>query len=73
VVTLLGERNGLYPDGVPCTTSVLDHLDTVDFAVNFTRVTFDGTIGGEEDEYEKNMMGSCYQVVNVYDNDRDIL
>ena len=24
-----GERNALYPDGVPCTTSVLDHLDTV--------------------------------------------
>jgi len=61
VVTLLGEKNGMYPDGVPCTTSVLDHLDTVDFAVNYTRVTFDGTLGGEEDEYEKNMMGSCYQ------------
>merc|ERR1719411_846860 len=61
VVTLLGERNALYPDGVPCTTSVLDHLDTVDFAVNYTRVTFDGTLGGEEDEYEKNMMGSCYE------------
>ena len=24
-----GEKNGMYPDGVPCTTSVLDHLDTV--------------------------------------------
>ena len=34
----------------------------VDFAVNYTRVTFDGTLGGEEDEYEKNMMGSCYEV-----------
>jgi len=61
VVSLLGEKNSLYPDGVPCTTSVLDHLDTVDFAVNYTRVTFDGTLGGEEDEYERNMMGSCYQ------------
>ena len=64
---------------MPCTTSVLDHLDTVgllrllaryllslsqvDFAVNYTRVTFDGTLGGEEDEYERNMMGSCYQVI----------
>ena len=35
----------------------------VDFAVNYTRVTFDGTLGGEEDEYEKNMMGSCYEVI----------
>ena len=38
-------------------------LSQVDFAVNYTRVTFDGTLGGEEDEYERNMMGSCYQVI----------
>ena len=40
-------------------------LSQVDFAVNYTRVTFDGTLGGEEDEYERNMMGSCYQVISV--------
>ena len=45
-------------------TRYLLSLSQVDFAVNYTRVTFDGTLGGEEDEYERNMMGSCYQVIS---------
>ena len=45
-------------------TWYLFSLSQVDFAVNYTRVTFDGTLGGEEDEYERNMMGSCYQVIS---------
>ena len=46
-----------------CHPTAFDESESqVDFAVNYTRVTFDGTLGGEEDEYEKNMMGSCYEV-----------
>ena len=40
--------------------------------MNYTRVTFDGTLGGEEDEYERNMMGSCYQVISEETADLEI-
>ena len=62
VVALLGETNGIYPGGVPCATATLDHALTIDFAATNSSTTFDGTLEGQEDEEERAMLGSCYQV-----------
>ena len=59
-LSLLGEKNGQYPNGVPCATRTLDHAGSTDFDGGKAR--FDGTLGGAEDDAEKSMMGGCYQV-----------
>ena len=59
-MSLLGEKNGQYPNGVPCATRTLDHAGSTDFDGGKAR--FDGTLGGAEDDAEKSMMGGCYQV-----------
>jgi len=58
-LSLLGEKNGQYPNGVPCATRTLDHAGSTDFDGGKAR--FDGTLGGAEDDAEKSMMGGCYQ------------
>merc|ERR1712080_326010 len=60
VVTLLGVEYGPYVDGIPCTTGVLDHKGSVDFAGASTE--FNGRVGGQEDDHEREMMGSCYKM-----------
>jgi len=68
VVTLLGVEYGPYVDGVPCTTGVLDHKGSVDFAGSSTE--FNGRIGDQEDDHEREMMGSCYKMgLNYVIND----
>lgn len=59
VLTLNGEKNGDYPDGVPCGTGVLNHASTTDFDGGWAR--FDGTLSGTPDEDEIRMMGGCYE------------
>ena len=55
-----GERNALYPYGVPCHTRNLDHTDVNDYGGGINSwASFDGT-----DPDEKNRMGSCYKVSN---------
>ena len=60
-VELLGEKNANFFDGVPCSTRVLDHKATTDFASSGSAV-FDGKKNGHEDEGERTMMGTCYEV-----------
>jgi hypothetical protein len=60
VLHLLGEKNANFLYGVPCQTNTLDHQSTIDFAAGSS--VFDGRKGGQEDQTEKNMMGSCYEV-----------
>ena len=56
---LQGEKNGEYPDGIPCTTGILDHVGVTDYGGNFNSwVTFDGNNSQEDD----NMMSSCHKV-----------
>jgi len=59
-VELLGEKNANFFDGVPCSTRVLDHKATTDFASSGSAV-FDGKKNGHEDEGERTMMGTCYE------------
>jgi len=59
IVKLLGEKNGNYLDGVPCSTNSLDHKSTHDFDKG--EATFDGRKGGHFDHDEQVMMGSCFE------------
>ena len=62
-LSLLGEKNGHYLDGVPCATRTLDHSGSTDYdGSNGSRARFDGTLGGAENDAERTMMGGCYQV-----------
>ena len=62
-VTLLGKKDANFPEGLPCATNRLDHAATTDYdGSNGSKARFDGTLGGAEDENEKNMMGGCYSV-----------
>ena len=66
-LSLLGEKNGHYLDGVPCSTRTLDHSGTTDYdGSNGSRARFDGTLGGAENDAERTMMGGCYQVGPIY-------
>ena len=66
-LSLLGEKNGNYLDGVPCATRTLDHSGTTDYdGSNGSRARFDGTLGGSENDAERTMMGGCYQVGPIY-------
>ena len=59
-MSLLGEKNGPNPDGVPCHTNKLDHAGSTDFTSDSAE--FNGRRNGQEDQAEKNMMGGCYEV-----------
>ena len=62
-LSLLGEKNSHYLDGVPCSTRTLDHSGTTDYdGSNGSSARFDGTLGGTENDAERTMMGGCYQV-----------
>ena len=63
VIRLLGQKNGNYLDGVPCQSKTLDHKCTTDFGSD--SAVFDGRIIGQEDEEEKDMMGSCFEVREI--------
>ena len=64
-LSLLGEKNGNYLNGVPCSTKTLDHDATIDYdGAAGGRSRYDGTISGVEDDGEKNMMAGCYMVSN---------
>ena len=66
-LSLLGEKNGNYLDGVPCATRTLDHSSTTDYdGSNGSRARFDGTLDGAENDAERTMMGGCYQVGPFY-------
>jgi len=61
-LSLLGEKNGNYLDGVPCSTKILDHAATTDYdGSNGSWARFDGTLNGAPDDDEKDMMGGCYE------------
>jgi len=60
VVSLLGVEYGPYVNGVPCTTGLLDHKGSVDFSGGSTE--FNGRIGNNDDDHEREMMGSCYKM-----------
>ena len=59
-MTLLGKKDGNYPEGLPCHSNTLDHSDSTDF--DSGAAMFDGKKNGQTDPEEKNMMGSCYEV-----------
>ena len=62
-LTLLGEKNGNFEHGVPCSTRTLDHASTIDYdGSNGSKARFDGTLNGATDDQEKGMMGGCYGV-----------
>ena len=53
-LSLLGEKNGHYLDGVPCATRTLDHSGSTDYdGSNGSSARFDGTLGGNENDAEK--------------------
>ena len=55
-----GERNGDYPDGIPCDTGILNHTGVIDFGGGLgSSATFGGS---NSQEGEENMMGSCDEV-----------
>ena len=66
-LSLLGEKNGHYLDGVPCATRTLDHSGSTDYdGSNGSSARFDGTLGGTENDAERTMMGGCYQVSSIH-------
>ena len=66
-LSLLGEKNGNYLNGVPCATRTLDHSGSTDYdGSNGSAARFDGTLGGAENDAERTMMGGCYQVGPIY-------
>ena len=70
-VTLLGKKDGNYPEGLPCHSNTLDHSDTTDF--DSGAAIFDGRKNGDTDPEEKNMMGSCYEVTLQILSDKKLL
>jgi len=61
-LSILGEKNGNYLDGVPCSTKILDHAASVDYdGSNGSWARFDGKVNGAVDKAEKEMMGGCYE------------
>lgn len=48
-----------YPEGLPCSTNVLDHEASIDYKSG--TVKFNGKINGAVNEKEKAMMGGCYK------------
>ena len=64
-MSLTGEVVGEFLDGVPCSTSTLDHLSSLDFSSG-NSARFDGhDEEGVEDGIEKKIMGACFKVTKV--------